>query len=214
MREKYESLALADLKAIAKARGLRGTSSMKKAGLIELMLAEDEKDKEKQEEKAPQSRPVSSSPRRTSSPKADGKEERSARSERAGSERMESRTDKAVRSDRTEQRSYKAERTGTEQVENRTDRTETRAERTDRSMQTEGRPERAGAEYKADRPEGRVEEGRSEDERFPAELDRAGLQLMAFLRLCRMATASFAAKIICPGIMTCMWLPARSGDLD
>ena len=46
MREKYESLALADLKAIARARGLKGTSSMKKAELIELMLAEDEKDKE------------------------------------------------------------------------------------------------------------------------------------------------------------------------
>lgn len=45
MREKYESLALADLKAVAKARGLKGTSTMKKAELVELMLAEDEKDK-------------------------------------------------------------------------------------------------------------------------------------------------------------------------
>jgi transcription termination factor Rho len=45
MREKYESLALADLKAIAKARGLKGTSTMKKAELVEAMLAEDEKDK-------------------------------------------------------------------------------------------------------------------------------------------------------------------------
>ena len=45
MREKYESLGLADLKAIAKARGLKGTSTMKKADLVELMLAEDEKDK-------------------------------------------------------------------------------------------------------------------------------------------------------------------------
>ena len=45
MREKYESLGLADLKAIAKARGLKGTSAMKKAELVELMLAEDEKDK-------------------------------------------------------------------------------------------------------------------------------------------------------------------------
>ncbi|RKI93270.1 transcription termination factor Rho [Parablautia intestinalis] len=43
MREKYESLALADLKAVAKARGLKGTSTMKKAELVELMLAEDEK---------------------------------------------------------------------------------------------------------------------------------------------------------------------------
>ena len=45
MREKYESLALVDLKAIAKARGLKGTSTMKKSEIIELMLAEDEKDK-------------------------------------------------------------------------------------------------------------------------------------------------------------------------
>ncbi|MDD3368521.1 MAG: transcription termination factor Rho [Lachnospiraceae bacterium] len=45
MREKYESLALADLKEIAKARGMKGTSTMKKAELVEAMLAQDEKDK-------------------------------------------------------------------------------------------------------------------------------------------------------------------------
>ncbi len=45
MREKYESLALADLKEIAKARGIKGTSTMKKAEIVEAMLAEDEKDK-------------------------------------------------------------------------------------------------------------------------------------------------------------------------
>lgn len=45
MREKYESLALVDLKAIAKARGLKGTSTMKKAELVEVMLEADEKDK-------------------------------------------------------------------------------------------------------------------------------------------------------------------------
>lgn len=45
MREKYESLALADLKAVAKARGIKGTSTMKKAQIVTLMLAEDEKDK-------------------------------------------------------------------------------------------------------------------------------------------------------------------------
>ena len=45
MREKYESLALADLKGIAKARGIKGTSAMKKADLVEAMLKEDEKDK-------------------------------------------------------------------------------------------------------------------------------------------------------------------------
>ena len=45
MREKYESLALADLKEIAKARGIKGTSTMKKADLVEAMLLADEKDK-------------------------------------------------------------------------------------------------------------------------------------------------------------------------
>ncbi len=45
MREKYESLALADLKEIARARGIKGTSTMKKADLVDAMLREDEKDK-------------------------------------------------------------------------------------------------------------------------------------------------------------------------
>lgn len=45
MREKYESLALADLRAIAKGRGIKGTTGMKKADLIVAMIDEDEKDK-------------------------------------------------------------------------------------------------------------------------------------------------------------------------
>ncbi len=46
MREKYESLAVADLREIAKSRGIKGTSTMKKAELVEAMLAEDGKEKE------------------------------------------------------------------------------------------------------------------------------------------------------------------------
>lgn len=45
MREKYESLALVDLKAIAKTRGIKGSSTMRKAELVEAMLAQDEIDK-------------------------------------------------------------------------------------------------------------------------------------------------------------------------
>ncbi|MCH5249676.1 MAG: transcription termination factor Rho [Lachnospiraceae bacterium] len=52
MREKYESLALADLKEIAKLRGIKGTSAMKKADLVEAMLREDEKDKSEGKEVA------------------------------------------------------------------------------------------------------------------------------------------------------------------
>lgn len=47
MREKYESLPLTSLRDIAKARHLKGVSTMKKADIIELMLEEDEKDKAK-----------------------------------------------------------------------------------------------------------------------------------------------------------------------
>ena len=44
MREKYESLSLAVLKDLAKTRGLKGVSALKKADLIERMLLEDEKE--------------------------------------------------------------------------------------------------------------------------------------------------------------------------
>ena len=50
MREKYESLPLATLKDLAKARRLKGISTMKKAELIERMLEEDEKEKQASKE--------------------------------------------------------------------------------------------------------------------------------------------------------------------
>lgn len=46
MREKYESLSLVVLKDLAKARGLKGISTMKKGELIDRMLQEDEREKE------------------------------------------------------------------------------------------------------------------------------------------------------------------------
>ncbi len=55
MKEKYESLPLVQLKELAKVRGLKGTSGMKKAELVEAMLAEDERVKKQEEEKAAKS---------------------------------------------------------------------------------------------------------------------------------------------------------------
>lgn len=52
MREKYESLSVAALRDLAKKRGLKGISSLKKSQLVEAMLEEDEKDKGKTEIKA------------------------------------------------------------------------------------------------------------------------------------------------------------------
>lgn len=42
MREKYESLSAAVLRELAKSRGIKGISSMKKSQLVEAMLAQDE----------------------------------------------------------------------------------------------------------------------------------------------------------------------------
>ena len=47
MREKYESLSLAVLKDLAKARGMKGISTLRKPALIERMLEEDAKESAK-----------------------------------------------------------------------------------------------------------------------------------------------------------------------
>ena len=44
MREKYESLSLATLKELAKTRGIKGVSTMKKSEVVEAMLEEDKKE--------------------------------------------------------------------------------------------------------------------------------------------------------------------------
>lgn len=56
MREKYESLSLGALKDIAKARGLKGISTLKKSELVERMLQEDEKDKASADRKKEEAR--------------------------------------------------------------------------------------------------------------------------------------------------------------
>ncbi|HIR76058.1 MAG TPA: Rho termination factor N-terminal domain-containing protein, partial [Candidatus Choladousia intestinipullorum] len=53
MREKYESLSLTVLKELAKARGMKGISAMKKSDLVEAMLAQDEKDKAHEAQQRP-----------------------------------------------------------------------------------------------------------------------------------------------------------------
>ena len=71
MREKYESLSAGELRGVAKARGLKGISALRKDELVQRMLEEDAREaaeketaaqeeetpsveKEKQEEKAPE----------------------------------------------------------------------------------------------------------------------------------------------------------------
>ena len=59
MKEKYESLSLATLRDLAKARKLKGTSAMKKADLVQAMLDEDDRlEKAEQEKKQPKTEHV------------------------------------------------------------------------------------------------------------------------------------------------------------
>ena len=51
MREKYESLAVGVLRDLAKARGLKGVSRLKKEELVEAMLAQDVVDAKNKAEK-------------------------------------------------------------------------------------------------------------------------------------------------------------------
>ena len=126
MREKYESLALADLKAIAKSRGIKGTSVMKKAEVVEAMLALDSEENRKKAENAAKSSEPSEKAAETPE-----KAETSVNPERM--ERQE-RTEKSERSERQD-RSEKSERT------ERQDRSE-KSERADRTERGE-RPDRA-----------------------------------------------------------------------
>ena len=57
MREKYESLSLATLKDLAKARGLKGISTLRKPELIERMLREDELENTSKEQETVQEKP-------------------------------------------------------------------------------------------------------------------------------------------------------------
>ena len=51
MKEKYESLPLSELRQVAKARGLKGISTLRKEQLVERMLQEDEKEKTEKPER-------------------------------------------------------------------------------------------------------------------------------------------------------------------
>ncbi len=72
MREKYESLSVTVLRELAKARGLKNLSGLKKSQLVEVMLAEDEKEMKKPKEE-PQE--TEEKPQATETPVPIGKDE-------------------------------------------------------------------------------------------------------------------------------------------
>ena len=82
IREKYESLAVHDLKEIAKARGIKGLSTMKKADVIDAMLRLDAQENAeiKTERSVPENRPAE----RKDAPEKDAAERRGCSEEGRG----------------------------------------------------------------------------------------------------------------------------------
>lgn len=131
MREKYETLALTVLRELAKARGLRGISGLKKSDLIDRMVSEDEKlreqsrqtKSEKEPEKPEMAEKKKEVPENTreeeKTDKPDDEQAEPNRSEPAG------KTERTYRQERTE-KTEKSERS------ERSDRQENRAEKQNR----------------------------------------------------------------------------------
>ena len=106
MREKYESLAVAVLRDLAKARGIKGVSSMKKADLVEAMLAQDEIDARESAAKEPEAKetPAKETTAKESVKEAPakGENEKAPRAERPRRPERSERPERAERAERTE----------------------------------------------------------------------------------------------------------------
>ena len=171
MREKYESLALAELRAIAKSRGMKRISGLKKAELVELMLEEDEKDKEAGKDVEP--KPVLRGMKEPSFAAAANKNER--RNKPAKPQNAEG------------QSAENSERPAKEQSAEPRQHTGSMTERPSERSAKEARPHTEGmTERPTERPSERLSreqtEGRSSDEKFPSELD-SGLTARGILEV-------------------------------
>ena len=92
MREKYESLSAVVLRDLAKARGLKNISGMKKSDLVDLMVAEDERQskeentKQREQTSQREQTPQREQAQREQTPQREQAQQRSAREPREGRE--------------------------------------------------------------------------------------------------------------------------------
>ena len=92
MREKYESLSAVVLRDLAKARGLKNISGMKKSDLVDLMVAEDERQskeentKQREQTSQREQTPQREQPQREQTPQREQAQQRPAREPREGRE--------------------------------------------------------------------------------------------------------------------------------
>ena len=133
-REQYESLPLAELKGIAKTRGMKGTSTLKKSDLITRMLEKDEE--VSRQEQIAQTEKFQKERQERYEQRQEQREQR----ERAERTERTERTERPTRYERTE-RSDRYERPERQERYDRNDRYD-RNERYERPERTYDRPER------------------------------------------------------------------------
>lgn len=86
MREKYESLSAVVLRDLAKVRGLKNISGMKKSDLVDLMVAEDERQSKEENTKQREQTPQREQAQREQTPQREQAQQRPAREPREGRE--------------------------------------------------------------------------------------------------------------------------------
>ena len=139
IREKYESLAVHDLKEIAKARGIKGLSTMKKAEVIDAMLRLDAQENAeiKTERSVPENRPAE----RKDAPEKDAAERKDALKRDAAEREDAPEKDAAERKDAPEKGAVEKQDPhdgGTEPESRAGDREERRQQRTGKRFISNG----------------------------------------------------------------------------
>ncbi len=187
MREKYESLSVTVLREVAKARGLRHLSGLKKRELVELMLQEDEKTSGKEQEGQPEDKQTQSAEGRSVQPSESGgearnvqnsEEERTAQPSESGREERRTQASESGREERKaqpaengrEERRTQASESGRE--ERRTQASESGREERRTQASESGREERKAQPSESGRGERRAqstESGREDRKVLSAE---------------------------------------------
>ena len=177
MRERYESLPVTELRAVAKARGLKGISSLRKEQLVERMLQEDENDRKKQASEEGTDAGIPQNADTVSDGTADRQSAAGAGSapdKMAGTERKTSARNAPARTGETADRPEKIKNT---ENADRTDRTE-KTEKTDRNARRPA-PKNGGSQQnrparktvsrsRTSEREAASSENESAEERYPA----------------------------------------------
>ena len=208
IREKYESLAVHDLKEIAKARGIKGLSTMKKAEVIDAMLRLDAQENAeiKTERSVPESRPAErkdvpekdaaerkdalkrDAAERKDAPEKDAAEREDAPKKGAAEREDAPKRDAAERKDTPEKGAAEKQDPhdgGTEPESKAGDREERRQQRTGKRFISNGsyhNAPRYNERYNSPYNRGTAPIQSPEDDKFPTELD-SGITVKGILEV-------------------------------